>query len=452
MQQSSQSALLKHNFQVPRYTSYPTANHFSPTIGREDHTRWLSAIPENEPLSLYFHIPFCKKICWYCGCHTKASEKYEPVTHYLAYLKKEIGIVAAKLGEKFNVAHIHFGGGSPSYIEPDDFRDFMDHVRGLFSVLPDAEIAIEIDPRELNELKVAAYKKSGVNRVSLGVQDFHKDVQNAINRAQPAHLIYDAMKTFKEYGIYQINMDLLYGLPHQTSDSVMENVNIAAGMGAERISLFGYAHVPWMKKHMRLIDEAALPDGEARLAQFEAATISLADKGYVQIGLDHFVRQTDPMAIALRKKTLTRNFQGYSTDNASTLLGFGVSAISALPEGYLQNTVSNREYFAALDAGMLPTVRGIATSEDDCMRRRLIEHLMCYMAIDLDAFCKAEGQDPQMFAEAVSSLEPLQKDGLIQIDGFKITVSEDARQAVRLVCAAFDAYFKVSKKQHAQVA
>ncbi|MBV1901356.1 MAG: oxygen-independent coproporphyrinogen III oxidase, partial [Kordiimonadaceae bacterium] len=393
----SAAALLKHNAQVPRYTSYPTANHFSDIVTANDYESWLSALPQELPLSLYFHIPFCKKLCWYCGCHTKASERYEPVAHYLAYLKKEVGLVAGRLCSERKVGHIHFGGGSPSYLEPDDFADFMEHVRGLFAIEPDAEIALEADPRELTEFKIATYKKAGVNRVSLGVQDFHKDVQKAINRVQPLHIIYDAVEMLRSYDIEQINMDLLYGLPGQTVESMLENATIAAGLKPNRISLFGYAHVPWMKKHMRLIDEKALPDGAARLAQFDAVAEKLKSSGYTQIGLDHFVRPDDPMAIALEKHALSRNFQGYSTDTASALLAFGASAISDLRAGYLQNTMSNHTYYAALDEGSLPIEKGVKMQRGDLVVRRLIEQLMCYMEIDLKAFAASEGLSYKYF-------------------------------------------------------
>jgi len=445
-------ALLKHNQQVPRYTSYPTANHFSEALGSGEATVWLSEIDEAKPLSLYFHVPFCKEICWYCGCHTKASKQYTPVSDFLTYLKKEVTLVAGKLGAKRAVAHIHFGGGSPSYMSPEDFAALMNHVSAHFLINPDAEIAIEIDPRELTELKVAAYRKAGVTRVSLGVQDFHKNVQLAINRLQPLHMIYKAVQLLRDYGITQINMDLLYGLPKQTSTSIRENIEIALGLNPSRISLFGYAHVPWMKKHMRLIDESTLPGGTARLEQFAAAAEALADKGYIQIGLDHFVKPDDPMAIALNELTLARNFQGYSTDSASVMIGFGPSAISDLQDGYLQNTLANHAYYAALDDGIIPTAKGIRVSPDDLVIRRLIEQLMCYMEIDLDSFAANEGLPLSQFAPAIEKLIPLIQDGLVTLEKSLIRINPETPQAVRLVCAAFDPYLSVSQKKHAQVA
>jgi len=452
VQENLSQKLLNHNQQVPRYTSFPTANHFSEAVSEPDASKWLTALSEDTPLSIYFHIPFCKEICWYCGCHTKASKQYKPVTDFLAYLLKEVSHVAQLLENKRKVAHIHFGGGSPSYLSPDDFTRLIDHVTALFDLQKGAEIAIEVDPRELTELKVAAYHKAGVTRASLGVQDFHSDVQHAINRLQPVHTIYQAVQLLRDYGIDQINMDLLYGLPKQTAASIKRNIDMALGLNPSRISLFGYAHVPWMKKHMRLIDESTLPNGEDRLNQFAVAADALKNKGYVQIGLDHFVKPNDVMAQAFKARSLTRNFQGYSTDSAPAMIGFGPSAISDLPQGYVQNTLANHAYFSALDEGKLPTAKGVIVTKDDQMIRRLIAQLMCYMEVDIKAFEADEGLAPGHFSYANYALEPLAKDTLISYQKDKIRINPNAPQAVRLVCAAFDPYLNVSQKRHAQIA
>jgi len=445
-------ALLKHNRPVPRYTSYPTAPHFSGKIDAGVAAQWLAETPADQPLSLYFHIPFCKKLCWYCGCNTKATLKYDPVRQYLEYLKKEVSLVAGMMAGKRHVSHIHFGGGSPSYIRPNDFAGFMDHVRTQFDVLSDADIAIEIDPRELTAPKVVAYKKAGVTRASLGVQDFHEDVQTAINRVQPLHNVVDGVKLLHNYGINQINMDLLYGLPLQTTESISRNIDIAVGLVPQRISLFGYAHVPWMKKHMRLIPTNSLPSGEDRIDQFEIARTALEKKGYVQVGLDHFVRPDDAMAIALKQQTLKRNFQGYSTDCAPVLVGFGASAISAVQQGYYQNTADVKGYSAALDNEHLPIIKGIELREDDRVRRALIEHLMCYMKIDLEEFCHLHKISPAMFAPALQQLSELEQAGLVKVDNLTISTMPGAAQAVRLICAAFDSYLAPEKGKHSQVA
>ncbi|MFC4349473.1 oxygen-independent coproporphyrinogen III oxidase [Kordiimonas lipolytica] len=447
-----QQSLLKRNKQVPRYTSYPTAPHFSEAVNGESVAAWLQELDDSCDLSLYFHVPFCRKMCWYCGCNTKATKRYSPVDQYLEYLLKEIDLAADKLSGGQTVKHIHFGGGSPSMLKPMDFERLMAAVRSRFSVAKDAEIAIELDPREVSEAKVAAYAMAGVTRASLGVQDFHEDVQVAINRRQPFHVIYDAVNLLKAYGIKSINMDLLYGLPHQTAEYLRENVDFASALGADRISLFGYAHVPWMKKHMRLIEESALPDGPARLKQFGVAKHHLERRGYVAVGLDHFVLPRDPMAKALEAGTLKRNFQGYTTDAASALIGFGASAISSLPQGYAQNTPATRSYFEALDAGRLPSAKGKALSGDDKIRRSIIEHLMCYFELDLIRFCKEHDLDIGQFDEAIEQLQGLKMEGLVTLSEGMIRIPREAQQAVRLVCAAFDTYLTISPARHAQVA
>jgi oxygen-independent coproporphyrinogen-3 oxidase len=452
IRQNRHAALLRENRQVPRYTSYPTAPHFSAEVGGEVMANWLSALPDGSSLSLYVHIPFCRQMCWYCGCNTRASKRYAPVEAYLDTLSKEIELVATHLGGAGAVSHIHFGGGSPSLLTPGDFTRLLARLRETFSVEPDAEIAIELDPREVSEAKVAAYALAGVTRASLGVQDFHADVQTAINRMQPFHVIYDAVKLLRGYGIRDINMDLLYGLPNQMLSHIEENVDFASALAPTRISLFGYAHVPWMKKHMRLINEEALPDAAARLTQFDAASARLQKRGYVPVGLDHFVDPTDGMARALKDGTLQRNFQGYTTDSADALIGLGPSAISALPQGYAQNTPAARQYAEAIEAGQLATCKGKALSADDRLRRHIIETLMCYFTLDLTALCLATGTDITAFGSALDRVRELEQQGLAAFDGRTVSVPQEARQAVRLVAAAFDAYLTPSKSRHAQVA
>ena len=452
MTESLHAALLKHNQLVPRYTSYPTAPNFTHNVDHTVATKWLSAVPRDAALSLYFHIPFCKKMCWYCGCNTKATRQYSPVKAYLAYLKKEIELVAGKLGAPCSVNHIHFGGGSPSYIAPDDFCDLMQHIKTHFDVLPDAEIAIELDPREVNEVKVAAYAQQGVNRVSLGVQDFNENVQTAINRVQPFRLIFKALELLKIYGIHACNLDLLYGLPHQTEEIIENNIALATALRPDRISLFGYAHVPWMKKHMRLINEENLPNAAQRLKQFEVAKRFLELKKYHAVGLDHFVRHTDPMLDAYKAKKLQRNFQGYTTDNAATLIGFGSSAISSMKQGYMQNTPDLRAYYAAIDNDKLATAKGITLSHDDVMRRDIIEKIMCYGEVDLSHTASEYGHEQGTFTKEIEQLQPLLADELVYINGSHIQVNPKVPQANRMVAAAFDVYLQPSQEKHAQVA
>ncbi len=445
-------ALLRENQKVPRYTSYPTAPHFTSNVGHETVTGWISDLADNSSLSLYFHVPFCRKMCWYCGCNTRATRRYSPVTGFLDHLFQEIDLVGHTLAGRGKVSHIHFGGGSPSMLQPDDFSALMRAVRNTFTVDKRAEIAIELDPREVSEAKVAAYALAGVNRASLGIQDFHADVQAAINRRQPFPTVYDAVKRLRDYGIRDINMDLLYGLPQQTTAHMVENIDFAVALDPSRISLFGYAHVPWMKKHMRLIEEAALPGGAERLSQFDTAAAHLAKRGFIPIGLDHFVHPKDPMAKALKDRTLKRNFQGYTTDGADALIGFGPSAISAYPQGYAQNSPANRQYFDAVRQGRLATIKGKTLTTSDKLRRQIIEGLMCYFEFDLHAFADAHGLNRSEFQSARDRIAELEDKGLAVWDAGVIRVPEEARQAVRLVAAAFDEYLTVSGARHAQVA
>ncbi|MBO6505878.1 MAG: oxygen-independent coproporphyrinogen III oxidase [Kordiimonadaceae bacterium] len=445
-------ALLRHNKNTPRYTSYPTAPHFSEAVRETTYLSWLTSLEGDNCTSLYIHIPYCKSICWYCGCNTKATQKYGPVTRFVDLLLKEIALVKSALSHTQSVTNIHFGGGSPSMLTADDFTRIMAHVRDSFDVKPDAEIAIEIDPRELTEAKTAAYALAGVTRVSFGIQDFHEDVQNAIGRRQPFYLVYDAVKLVRSYGIEQINMDLLYGLPHQTAEKMRANINFAQALAPTRVALFGYAHVPWMKKHMQLIDESFLPDAKERLDLFDAASDQLSKKGFHAIGIDHFVRSDDTMFSAHAEGRLRRNFQGYTTDKATTLIGLGVSAIGAMPQGYVQNTPDIRRYVRAVEAGKLPIAKGIKTSPDDMVRRAAIEQLMCYGKLDTEAFYKHHGLPAGYFDDAIQSLAPLVVDGLLWISDGILEVPASLPQASRLVAAAFDAYLKPSNVKHAQVA
>ncbi|MFC3052763.1 oxygen-independent coproporphyrinogen III oxidase [Kordiimonas pumila] len=459
MRANHYSALLKRNQNIPRYTSYPTAPHFHAGINGQVYKTWLQDIEADAPLSLYIHIPFCKKLCWYCGCHTKATALYQPVSIYLDYLKKEITLTAAEMQEssKRKVSHIHFGGGSPSYLSASDFTSLMDHINHVFSVDTEAEIAIELDPREITEAKVAAYSKAGVNRASLGVQDFHIDVQKAINRVQPLNTVYRGLDLLRQYGIKACNMDLLYGLPVQTSKHIRDNIAYALMLKPSRISLFGYAHVPWMKKHMRLIDEMALPGAEERLRQFDLARNALIEGGYQQIGLDHFVQKSDPLALQYQTKKIHRNFQGYTADTAENLLGFGASAISSLPQGYSQNKPDIRAYYKALDAGDLPATRGIKLTPEDHIRRLIIQHIMCYGEFSLKDFTeKRDSRSSSLahiaFQQAKIMLQELAVDGLIDFSEQDKAFTVKIAQASRLAASVFDSYLQPKQAQHSQIA
>jgi oxygen-independent coproporphyrinogen III oxidase len=440
----------KYDLRVPRYTSYPTAPHFHPGIGPGTYGEWLAGIDPAEELSLYLHIAYCAEMCWFCGCHTKITKRYAPVATYMEALLGEIALVADRLPARMTARHVHFGGGSPTILSPEDFVRTVDTLRERFIVKPDAEVAVELDPRTADEAYVKAMASAGVTRASIGVQDFDPKVQQAINRIQPYEVTANVIDWLRRHGVPEINMDLVYGLPHQTVDGLLATIDKAHGFGPRRIALFGYAHVPWMKKHMRLIPEDSLPDTESRWQQYEQATARLEALGYVKIGLDHFAAPDDSLAIALRHKHLHRNFQGYTTDTADTLIGFGASGIGSLPQGYVANLGEIHAYQDAIAQGRLATARGVAIDDDDRLRRTIIMTLMCDLEADLDRICARFGSDAAQFGDELASLAPMQEDGLVLVEGRRITVTDEGRTLVRAVGAAFDRYLKRGEQRHSK--
>lgn len=435
---------------LPRYTSYPTAPHFTPEVTSADYAAWLGAIEPEQKLSLYLHIPFCSQMCWYCGCHTKVVNSYAPVTNYVALLRREIEMVAAALPGRRQVGHVHWGGGTPNLLSDEDFAGLMDLLREHFDLTPGAEVAVEVDPRRLSKSQAKALAAAGVNRASLGVQDFNQDVQEAINRVQPFEMVEKCVADLRAAGISSINFDLLYGLPEQDLSKLERNLRLSTALRPDRIALFGYAHVPWMKKHQQLIDEAALPDGPARVKQAGFASKMLAWLGYTAIGMDHFALPEDPMAKALSAGNLRRNFQGYTLDDAEVLIGFGVSAIGSLPLGYIQNSPDFVAYAKAVREGKFAVARGRELNDDDRLRRRAIEELMCHGELDVSALCHAGHIDAESFDKELTELQPLITDGLIELEDRKITVTERGQPLVRVVCAVFDRYLEQSETRHSR--
>jgi oxygen-independent coproporphyrinogen-3 oxidase len=444
--------LLKYDKQLPRYTSYPTAPHFSSEVNREIYSSWLQNLSPQKTLSLYFHLPFCQQLCWYCGCYTKITKRYEPVEDYTEILLQEIRLVSALLRKKnHKVSHIHFGGGSPTIFLPDSFENLMRVIRNEFSIAENAEIAIEVDPRNVGEEKISAYAKSGVNRVSIGVQDFNREVQIAVNREQSFDLVYSCVKLFKKYGIKNVNLDLIYGLPKQTVAGIAKNIDLAMLLNPNRIALFAYAHVQWMKKHMRLIDEKDLPNGASRIEMYLAAAKKLRKAGYVSIGLDHFAKQSDSMVAAFRSKKLKRNFQGYSSDKADSVIGFGASAISFLPNGYAQNILDFAEYKKNILAKKLPVLKGIKISAEDRLRKKIIDEVMCYLEVDLMQIREQFDLPENYFENEIKNLEELKKDRLISIQNGVVKINPEVPQITRIVCSIFDKFFSADQKRHSRI-
>ena len=423
---------------VPRYTSYPTAPHFDDAFPEATWRDWLAAAPEGAGLSLYLHVPFCKKVCWYCGCNMKLAAREQPVRDYAATLAKEIALLAGAVGTR-RVTRIHWGGGTPTALPVDCMRDLMATIRREFDVAPDAEIAVEIDPRTLEDEMAWALGELGFTRASLGVQEFDAAVQETINRIQPYETVRHAVETLRASGVSAINFDLMYGLPRQTAESIAATVERAADLAPSRIALFGYAHVPWMAKNQRMIPEETLPDAEARFAQAEEAAKLLVGHGYQRIGLDHFALPSDSLARAAREGRLRRNFQGYADDAAEWLLPLGATSIAKTPMGYAQNIAETGAWARAVEAGRLPIHKGRPFRGDDLLRGAVIERLMCDMEVDLSAVAFAHGEAPGYFARDIAALKPFVEDGLVAVDHGRVRVDDRGRPALRAIAAAFDA-------------
>jgi len=435
--------IARYDGRVPRYTSYPTAPHFHPGAGSEMYAQWLAELPEGAPLSLYLHVPFCDRLCLYCGCNTTVVRREEPKRAYATQLIRELDLVANLLGRRASVSHVHWGGGTPTALPPDALTGVMDHIRTRFRLDEGAEVAIEIDPTSLDASCLDALKLMGITRASLGVQDFEMNVQEAIGRLQSYEETEAAAVALRGIGVTSLNLDLIYGLPYQTEESVARTARQALALKADRAAVFGYAHVPWMKKHQSLIKDETLPKALERLAQERMIRSVLeGEGGYEPVGLDHYALPTDDMAIAANAKALHRNFQGYTTDAAPVLIGIGASSIGALPQGYVQNETSVPAYAAALERGELAVARGVALTPDDKLRRAVIEAVMCDLAMDLPAQAKAAGMSAAPLLDDASGLTPFIEDGLVTWDGARLAVTPRGRPFVRNVAALFDVYLR----------
>ena len=444
------TALLRsYDAPVPRYTSYPTAPHFSPAISAEIYAQWLAQIGET-PVSLYIHVPFCAQLCWFCGCHTTATRTTAPIEAYADTLLAEIDLLTAAIGRRPPVQHIHWGGGTPTAMPAPRMRDIMQRLRAGFAVRDDAEIAVEIDPRTATSSALDALADIGCNRASLGVQDFDPKVQKAVNRIQSFAETNACARALRDRGIAAINLDLIYGLPFQTEASVAATTDQALLIAPDRIAVFGYAHVPWMKKHQNLLPQHALPDAEARWRQRAAMEHVILGHGWQAIGLDHYARPDDTLAQAATAQTMRRNFQGYTTDTAPVLLGLGASSIGALAEGYVQNIPAIPAYRDAVHAGHLPIARGVELSDEDRMRRDVIEQLMCNGRVDLETTAARHGRDSLGLRAAAPALDAMAQDGIVEWDGRSLRIPDHTRPFVRNVAAAFDTYFQPATDKHAR--
>ncbi|KQU62827.1 coproporphyrinogen III oxidase [Aminobacter sp. DSM 101952] len=437
----------KYAAPVPRYTSYPTAPHFSADISSATYGDWLRALPKGASASLYVHIPYCDRLCWFCACHTKQTRQYEPVARYLKALDAEIGSISALTGNRLNVTALHFGGGSPTLLQAADILALGGRLRDSFAFASDAEISVEMDPNDMDEARFDALAAIGMTRASLGVQDFDERVQRTINREQTFDQTKWVVDAVRARGVGSVNLDMLYGLPHQTLDSIEATTGLVLSLRPDRIALFGYAHVPWMKKHQTMIDEALLPDAAARLEQAEVATRLILAAGYEAVGMDHFALPDDSLAVAARSGTLRRNFQGYTTDQADALIGLGASSIGLLPQGYVQNMPATGEYERRVLAGGLATVRGVALSDADRMRSWVIERLMCDFSVSR---CELLARFGEMARAVIAEAELLAANDrdIFTRAGNRFVVTERGKPFVRSIVAHFDAYLGRGTARH----
>ncbi len=442
----------RYNRPGPRYTSYPTAPHFTDALGpdafKKEIIRSNAPDAERRDLSLYLHLPFCHALCYYCGCHMMVTHRPEKIARYLSYLEREIDLAAGYIHPDRIVRQIHWGGGTPTYLEPDQIESLMRSTQRRFQVADDAEVGIEADPRHLTREHLEAARRSGFNRISIGVQDFDARVQKAIGRIQPEPLVRETVNACRDLAFDSISFDLIYGLPFQTRQTFETTLDLALALNPDRVSLFSYAHVPWMKKHQQMIPEAGLPGPDLKMEIFLRAVEKLTQEGgYRYIGMDHFAKPEDSLCAAQDAGTLHRNFQGYSTHAGCDIQAFGISGISQLEWVYAQNVKDLPAYYEDLDAGRLPVERGVRLQQDDQIRRFVITRLMSNFVLR-----KAEVEScfgicfDDYFGAALQSLQPMAADGLIALASDTLRVTEQGRFFIRNIAMAFDAY--LPRSQH----
>lgn len=438
----------RHAGPAPRYTSYPTAPHFHDGVDSATYGRWLRTLKPGQTLSLYVHIPYCDRLCWFCGCTTKQTLRYEPLTTYLAALKHEIDTISELVEPGCRVTALHWGGGSPTMLKPEDMVALSDLLRSRFDFDPDAEISVEMDPNDLDGPRYDALAEIGLTRASIGVQDFDEKVQKAINRLQSFEQTREVIEQVRARGVKSVNCDVLYGLPYQTRESVHKTLEQVLSFSPDRIALFGYAHVPWMKTHQKMIPDEALPDVTERFAQMNDAAAQVTAAGYAAIGIDHFALPTDSLAIAAATGTMRRNFQGYTVDGADALIGLGASSIGQMPQGYIQNVPATAEYQRRVTEGRLASERGFELALDDRVRARVIELLMCDFAFSFAEITSEFGPDANAIIEEATSLAESEPEGLIELKSGIFQLTDKGRPFVRSIASAFDSYLRTGKARH----
>ncbi len=434
----------KYSKPGPRYTSYPTALEFNEDFKYDEYINKLSSQDKNRPLSLYFHLPFCRNACYFCGCNVVFTSKEEKKVAYIEYLRKELVILSQHLEMSREVIQLHFGGGTPTFFSAPQLAEIISMIKTHFpNFASDAEISCEIDPRHIDDAQMKVMSDAGFNRVSFGIQDFDEKVQVAVHRVQPYEITKAAMELARKYNMNSVNVDLIYGLPYQTLATFKETLALSLTLDADRYAVFNYAHVPWLKKTMRKIDETTLPTPQEKLHIMQYTIDFLTSHGYKMIGMDHFAKPQDELFRAIEKGELHRNFQGYTTKGGADLIGVGLTSIGEGVDYYAQNFKDMDAYEAAIDAGKLPFERGVLLDEDDRIRQYVIMELMSNFKLDIARFEKVFGVAfKSYFADAIEVLKPFAAEGLLTMDDAHIICSETGTLLIRNIAMPFDAYMK----------
>lgn len=424
---------------VPRYTSYPTAPHFSHEVRAEPFTRWIGAIPPGARISLYVHVPFCRRLCWFCACRTQGTQSDKPVAAYLETLLTELRMLAGLLPEGVTLSRLHWGGGTPTLLAPQMMEDLAGTIREVAPFNADTEFSVEIDPNEIDGDRLDALARAGMNRASIGVQDFDERIQATIGRMQSYDITRSAADEIRARGVASLNADILYGLPHQSKERITASVQKLLTLEPDRVALYGYAHVPWMAKRQQLIPSDALPTPEERLELFETARRLFLWDGYDEIGIDHFAKPSDGLSVARSEGRLRRNFQGYTDDTAEVLIGVGASSISRFPQGYAQNAPATGAHTAAIREGRFSTTRGHAFSPDDRMRARIIEQIMCEFRVDAAEIVERFDISRDGLLDMLQGVAD-GFDGLVEVTEAGLSIPPGARPLTRMIARGFDAY------------
>jgi oxygen-independent coproporphyrinogen III oxidase len=444
----------KYNVAGPRYTSYPPATKFTDALTwPELAERILENNRTERDLSLYFHIPFCETLCWYCGCTTVITLNHGQGHTYINYLEKEVAQISTLLNPRRKVVQLHWGGGSPTFLAPDEIRRLGDVIRRHFTFSDELEAGVEIDPRRLTRDHIVALRDAGFNRASLGVQDFDPQVQEAVHRIQPQAMTEQVLGWVRELGFTSVNFDLIYGLPHQTVESFNRTLDIVLSLQPDRLAVFSYAHVPWVKPAQKILEHKVLPTPEVKLQLLKTVIERLTENNqYVYIGMDHFARPGDELAVAQRRKQLQRNFQGYSTRGGADIYGFGMSSISQIPDAYWQNEKELSKYYGALDAGKVPLARGYLVTEEDRLRRETIMRVMCDLSLDYAAMSQRLGINfASHFERELEALATFEADGLVRRTATGLEVTDRGRLFIRNIAMCFDnTLAPVSERKHSR--